>query len=166
MLHPAIRRIQTSTIHGTGLVAGTTIKKDEIIWKREADMQVFAIGEVLTWPEDKQERFFWFAFQCDAETFIYTVEDDGYMNHSCDPNTWWLDDETLIARRDIAVGEEVTYDYATTEISIFYEMNCQCGTASCRGLITEKDHLNSSWQTLYGDHIPSFVKKAIAHAAQ
>lgn len=34
---------------------------------------------------------------------------------SCDPNCWWMPDKTMIATRHIAKGEEVCYDYATSE---------------------------------------------------
>jgi hypothetical protein len=36
---------------------------------------------------------------------------DGQGNHSCDPNTWWVDDFTFVTRREIAVDEEVTNGY-------------------------------------------------------
>ena len=35
-----------------------------------------------------------------------------FMNHSCDPNVWMQDEVTLVARRDIQLGEELTADYA------------------------------------------------------
>lgn len=165
MLHPNIQRTNNNTIHGTGLIAAAPIAKGEIIWRREASMQTFNLQEIISWSQTQQDEFFWFAFQCDRDTFIYTTDDDGYMNHSCDPNTWWLDDETLIARRDIAPYEEVTYDYASTEISIPYEMPCHCGTKNCRGRISHLDHLQVSWQALYGEYIPGFVKEAIKQHA-
>jgi|SRR3989344_6764540 len=37
---------------------------------------------------------------------------DENLNHSCDPNLWMQDEVTLIARRDIEKGEELTVDYA------------------------------------------------------
>jgi uncharacterized protein len=37
-----------------------------------------------------------------------------YGNHSCDPNLWWADAYTLVARRPIEAEEEVTSDYATS----------------------------------------------------
>jgi hypothetical protein len=37
------------------------------------------------------------------------------MNHSCDPNTWFVGDTKMTARRDIEPEEELTYDYATTD---------------------------------------------------
>ena len=30
-----------------------------------------------------------------------------FINHSCDPNVWMKDEVTLVARRDIVVGEEL-----------------------------------------------------------
>lgn len=52
---------------------------------------------------------------------LYSVEDrgedDGYfINHSCDPNLWLDGPVTLIARRDIRIGEEFTADYALWEV--------------------------------------------------
>lgn len=166
MLHASVQRAHSSYIHGTGLIATDSIQMGEIIWRRDAQMQTFSLHEIQTWTQTEQDTFFWFAFQCDAETFIYTLDDDGYMNHSCNPNTWWQDDETLIARRDIAAGEEVTYDYASTEISVPYRMDCRCKSPNCRGVVTHEDYLNPNWQAFYGAHIPQFVQKAIAHAAE
>ncbi len=36
----------------------------------------------------------------------------GSLNHSCDSNLWMADEATVVARRDIAAGEELTLDYA------------------------------------------------------
>src|SRR5262249_47384521 len=38
-----------------------------------------------------------------------------YLNHSCDPNVWMVDEVTLAARRDIAKDEELVADYAMWE---------------------------------------------------
>jgi uncharacterized protein len=35
---------------------------------------------------------------------------NGYGNHSCDPNLWWVNAYDLATRRDIAADEEVTND--------------------------------------------------------
>ena len=36
----------------------------------------------------------------------------GSVNHSCDSNLWMADEVTVVARRDIGAGEELTLDYA------------------------------------------------------
>jgi hypothetical protein len=82
-----------------------------------------------------------------------------YGNHSCDPNTWWVDAVTLVARRDIRPGEEVTNDYGTSTGTDF-EMVCSCGAAVCRGVVTGEDWRREDLQERYGDHwIPALLRK-------
>lgn len=67
-----------------------------------------------------------------------------FMNHGCDPSvivrpTW--DGEapviSVIARRDIATGDELAFDYATLEYDVTASgVPCQCGSATCRGSIS------------------------------
>ncbi|WP_246486889.1 GNAT family N-acetyltransferase [Kribbella qitaiheensis] len=82
-----------------------------------------------------------------------------YGNHSCDPNLWWADAVTLEARRDIAVGEEVTSDYGTST-GVPYELECGCGSSLCRGVVTGDDWRRPELQERYGDHwIPALLKR-------
>ena len=51
---------------------------------------------------------------------LYSVEERGedptyFMNHSCDPNVWMANAVTLVARRGIPSGAELTIDYALFE---------------------------------------------------
>ncbi len=77
-------------------------------------------------------------------TYLFAREDgrslvDGYgmamfINHSCDPNceTEELDGHIWItAARDIAPGEELTYDYNLFDGA--GPATCSCGAAGCRG---------------------------------
>jgi hypothetical protein len=54
------------------------------------------------------------------------------INHSCEPNSAFTSERTLSATRPIAVGEEITVDYSTTEADVAWAMDCACSTASCR----------------------------------
>jgi hypothetical protein len=57
-----------------------------------------------------------------------------YTNHSCDPNTV-LRGRTLVARWPIAAGDEVTFDYETTEFEMAEPFACHCGSRRCAGMI-------------------------------
>lgn len=64
-----------------------------------------------------------------------------FVNHSCDPNAEmqnWVVDETprigLFAKKDIAAGEEITYDYNFENAED--PEKCYCGSKHCRGYIT------------------------------
>ena len=85
------------------------------------------------------------------------------MNHSCDPNTWWVSDTQLAARRTIKQGEEVTYDYSTSDVSPDWvaQWECQCGAKDCRKRISSIDCLREDFQRKYGGHLPSWVKEFI-----
>ena len=61
--------------------------------------------------------------------------EDDYINHSCDPNTVLIGRQTLVATRNIVLGEEITVDYDTLWLEPGWSMKCACGTAICRGLV-------------------------------
>jgi hypothetical protein len=79
----------------------------------------------------------------------------GALNHSCDPNLWWSGDE-LVALRNIAAGEELTYDYATDgaagALAAGTLLRCNCGSMRCRGLIEADDRNIPELQRRYADH--------------
>ena len=64
-----------------------------------------------------------------------------FLNHSCDPNIGVTTTSNegqsydFIALRDIPEGEEVRFDYETTEYEVGAFEDCMCGVESCRGTI-------------------------------
>jgi len=83
-----------------------------------------------------------------------------YGNHSCDPNLWWADAYTLVARRTIRVGEEVTSDYATSTGVAGFAMDCACRSSLCRAVITGEDWRRPELQARYGNHwIPMLLAR-------
>ncbi|MDA0802995.1 MAG: SET domain-containing protein-lysine N-methyltransferase [Planctomycetota bacterium] len=53
-----------------------------------------------------------------------------YLNHACNPSGRWVGLD-LRARRPIAKGDELTFDYLTTEWEMNEPFQCRCG--SCGG---------------------------------
>lgn len=63
---------------------------------------------------------------------------DDYVNHSCQPNCGVRDDDgrvVLFALQTIAPGDEISFDYATTQAGGFFVFDCQCGSPACRGQV-------------------------------
>lgn len=86
----------------------------------------------------------------------------GGMNHSCDANLWMRDEVTVVARRDIAAGEELTQDYALYTTSPTWSMKpCLCGTPVCRKEITGNDWHLPDVQERYRDHFSPFLNERI-----
>jgi len=87
-------------------------------------------------------------------TYLFTMDDqktiiDGFgmaafVNHSCDPNCesdqigghiW------IIALRDIAANEELTYDYCLWDAEPGEEAPCYCGAKNCRGTMYSEEEI-------------------------
>ena len=65
-----------------------------------------------------------------------------YLNHCCDPNGYMNTAErTFRAFRDIAPGEEISFNYLTTESEMAEPFNCHCGSANCFGFIRGRNFL-------------------------
>jgi hypothetical protein len=94
----------------------------------------------------------------------YQPGPDHYLNHSCDPNVWMVDEVTLAARRDIAKGEELTADYALWEEDENYVMRwtCECGSPLCRGRVTGRDWRLPQLRERYRGHFSPFINDRIA----
>lgn len=157
MLHSNIK-VTDSKLEGKGLVATRFIAKDTIVWQLDKNEQQLTLEELEKLPSERKKL----AYQY-KDRFIIVTDSSEYMNHSCDPNTWWHDDKTLVARCDINPGDEVTYDYATAEIDERFrsKWECRCRSNSCRKYITGEDCLNLEFQKIYLGHLPSWTTKYI-----
>ncbi len=41
----------------------------------------------------------------------------------------------IFASQDIKKGEEITFDYSSTEADPYWKMKCKCGSFNCRKII-------------------------------
>src|SRR3954470_16697365 len=78
-------------------------------------------------------------FQVGSDLFIppYGGPDD-FTNHSCEPNCGLrvrADGFSMVALCDIGANEELTYDYSTHQEHPAEDMECACGSRTCRGLV-------------------------------
>lgn len=165
MLTDAVEVKENSEIEGSGLFATRPIRAGEIIFIFDDDKPPVHLYELVEWPPQKRARFFNFANQIGRDEWCFKQGNIKFMNHCCDPNAWWTSYGTLTARRDIDPGEEVTYDYSTTDITLTYSMECRCGRANCRGTVTNRDYLEPAFQAVYGENLPEHVRDAIRNAA-
>jgi hypothetical protein len=82
------------------------------------------------------------AIQIDDDIYLvssYAGEPGDNFNHSCEPSCFLMGAVILKAMRHINVGEELTYDYSTSDASDYDEFKCRCGKLSCRTNITGND---------------------------
>ena len=166
VLSDAVAVLACGAIHGLGLVAIRHIAAGECVWQGDPGAARVSCAQVVSWPASERGGFQAVGWQVDDESYEVCNDDSRYMNHSCDPNTWWNGEGVLVARRDVAPGEEVTYDYATSELALSPNIVCACGSAFCRGRITNHDYRDPAWQRRYEGHLPAHLRRAVKALAR
>ena len=145
---PSGRRLQIrrSGVHGKGVFALRDLAAGERL--------IEYTGEVITWdealqrhPHDPAHPTHTFYFHIDNGHVIdakYGGNASRWINHSCAPNCEAEETEGarvfIRALRDIAAGEELSYDYGliidepyTRKLKAEYP--CWCGAPACRGTL-------------------------------
>lgn len=157
MLNPRIE-VRGSEIEGRGLFARELIRAGEFIWRKDADERAYSQAEIDALTPEQRKNFYNYSYQTGPDEFYGTPngsagDDADYMNHSCDPNTWFEADASMTARRDIAAGEEITYDYATSEARPDFVLHCRCSSPLCRKTVRGDDMATrSELQQRYAGH--------------
>ena len=160
--------IRSSPVHGKGMFAATPIKAGKVvnIWGGTLLLTADDIAglKAQQW-RDRGAVWSTIGEGLYLARFLDQDEQDptDYINHSCDPNVWMRDEVTLEARRDIAVGEELTIDYAMLEGDEDWvpQWTCRCGSDRCRGRFTGKDWRRRDLQERYRDHFSPFINERI-----
>jgi hypothetical protein len=72
----------------------------------------------------------------DAHIDGSALGDLAFLNHACDPSTV-IDTEArvLLALRDLAPGDELTFFYPSTEWEMNHPFTCRCGAPQCIRLV-------------------------------
>jgi uncharacterized protein len=153
--------VRESKIHGCGLFAVADIAKDEIVAVKGGH-----IVDRKTLREKIALRLGPVEIQIDDDLFIAPVTDEErelsmlYLNHSCDPNLGVRGDIIFVAMRDIRAGEELTHDWAMTDDDD-YSVECNCGEANCRQILTGKDWQRSDLQERYAGYFSAYLARKI-----
>lgn len=96
---------------------------------------------------------------------LETIEPADCINHCCRSNCGLKGQITLVAMRDIAPGEEICFDYATTDSSRFLEFECACGHADCRGRVSADDWKMPVVQNHNRGHFAPYLQRRIDEMA-
>ena len=113
-----------------------------------------------TYPLEQRSR----SIQIDVNQFVVGPElrePGDSINHSCLPNCGMRNATQLIAMGPIAVGEELTYDYAMSDTSDYDEFECACGSDRCRRQITGDDWKLPDLQSRYQNMFSPYVQRKI-----
>ena len=89
-----------------------------------------------------------------------TKNTNAFLNHSCEPNAYMdFDNICLRAIRNIKKGEEITYNYLTTDYILYKSFICNCGSLKCYGKIKGFKYLNKNQKLKLKPYLSPYLKK-------
>ena len=157
-LSPKCSVVEATGKGGGGVRAVRPIAAGEVIavWGGA----IVGAEELASLPPEYREH----TLQVEEGLFLASLIPDDpadYVNHSCNPNAGLSGQIVLVAMRDIASGEEISFDYAMTDGEPYDEFTCACGAPFCRGKVTGNDwRLPELWQRYQGYFSP-YLKRRI-----
>jgi SET domain-containing protein len=157
-ISPKAVKGEASRIEGRGLVAVSSIGKDEVVAVKGGHIVDTATLHGL--PTRLQNS----DIQIADDLHLVALEDVEYepvmlfLNHSCEPNVGFAGNVVLVAMRDIAAGDELTTDYALFD-DYDGEMPCRCGTPSCRQVINGRDWRRPELQSRYAGYFSWYLQR-------
>jgi len=153
-------KVENAGEKGKGLFCADTIKKNEIL--------VGYAGRIVSKSKllRGKKKYLRDAIQLNDEFFLACLSDEDLepndnLNHACEPNAGFQGDITIIAMRDIRIGEEITIDYAMVDNLLELRMQCKCGSAQCRGVISGRDWLVPELQKKYDGYFSFYISNKI-----
>ncbi len=142
--------VKDSDQHGKGVFASLAIRAGE---------PILSFGGPLL--HRSEVDFNDYHLQVDDEHYLGPSRlADDYVNHSCQPNAGFRDGLVLLARRDIAPGEEITWDYSTAiDEPDFAGFACRCRSPGCRGIVASYRHLEARVQAALWPWLLPYLKR-------
>ena len=137
-------RVAESPLSGIGVFAADSFTEGELVavWggviytASELDSLAGDFPHFRTHPMEVADGFYI------GSTSLTAIDDAERFNHSCSPNIGIRGQIIVQARRTIAAGEELAFDYETTDLGT-NPFTCRCGSAECRRKVD-----GSAWKTI------------------
>jgi len=164
-ISPKASKGAPSTIEGRGLFAVEPIARGEIVAVKGGhvvDAQTFDELDDMLRNSDIQVADGLHIVALDRSEYEAVML---FLNHSCEPNVGLAGNIVFVAMRDVAAGEELTTDYALFD-DYEGEMSCECGTPSCRGLISGKDWRRPELQARYAGYFSWYLQQKMQAGRQ
>ena len=130
---------QGDGVSGYGIFAARALATGDMVYRGEEQaLRLVTKRHVHShWGELAQRNFRRYGVPLSDDIYALWSEnpsDWAPQNHACNANTAY-DGLNVLATRDIAVGEELTLDYACLMNEESESFECSCSAAACRGII-------------------------------
>ena len=160
-LSPKCETSNDSKIHRYGVFAKENIQKGELIaiWGG----YIITLDELRKLPRE--------ILDYDYPVQIYEnfylgpksekdLDDCEMFNHSCYANAGVKGQNILVARRKVKAGEEICFDYETTDTEGL-DFQCSCSSPKCRGHITGDSWKDPKFQKQNKGYFSWYIEEKI-----
>jgi hypothetical protein len=151
--------VRQSPIAGEGVFAREEIPEGELVALWAGSAVTYAEVQALRPELNHLWVQVWFDLFL-TPTRVDEIEPADLVNHSCEPNCGVLGSVAVVARRAIQAGEELTFDYGTTE-TVGLRMACRCGAPSCRGVVTSDDWRDETFRERNREYISTYIWRLV-----
>jgi SET domain-containing protein len=118
--------IDKSTIKGVGVFAAEKIPKGTLIWEFTDFVDIYYSKHVVENMKEGDVKTFLKKYcyldEDSWQHYVLCVDNARFMNHSDDSNTENFERST-VAKRDIAIGEEITCNYYESDDAANEKLN-------------------------------------------
>ncbi len=154
----SIEVISASKLNSHVIIKQTEKGRGVFATRKFAQGETVVVGMQI---EEVPERTI-YSFQMDFNLYVNLDEPARVINHSCDPNTGVRNNQfggyDFVALWDIEAGDEITWDYETTEYESIAVSQCLCGSLYCRGKILGFQFREQMLRKRYGEYIADYLK--------
>ena len=137
--------IRSSSIHAAGCYTTQPIRKGARVCEYDGRRLSKSVAD-----ERYADRPVTYLFTCGRNTVIDGFGTAMFLNHSCDPNCETVQEVDgriyIIAIRNVAAGEELTYEYNLHD-SDEAGADCYCGAGACRGTMFSDEEVKRRART-------------------
>ncbi len=150
-------QIVKSRIEGRGIISTIDLKRGDFVGYIKGPIK----HKINKGSRDSEANPDWVGFK--KNYWIDPLPPFKYINHSCDPNCGIAGTKSVYAIKNIKAGDELTFDYAISEIDTNWKLDykCRCGSKNCRKEIRSIQYLSKSVIQRYLPFIPTHFKKYI-----
>jgi len=138
--------ILCKTKKGESLCAVKHINKNDIILKLKRRILKSSTTTSIQIDENKHIECKWLNIE----------------NHSCKPNSYFkYNDLSIRTLRKIKSGEEISFNYLTTEWNLHHKFKCKCGSKNCFQNIKGFKHLTLKQKKKLKPMLPPFLRNKL-----
>ena len=157
--------VRDSVIHGKGVFTTAYTPKHSVISRVNIVRKITDENRLDPDKGELEHHCHWYA----DGTTVLVGEPHRYLNHSCEPNTFYYtvnNASYLIAMCDIQEDEELTLEYSVTNFG-GKVWDCKCGSPNCRGRHRCGFHyMSESRQMQYLPYLDPIIVKVFPDSIQ